>query len=379
MHALKSVVTLCLALSLSALFWAMPCTANDFTASIDYNYQSWRSDEDETGTQLYVPIHLNATTEKYEFGITAGYASTTADLAGEEKGGMHSWLDTQINFSYEIGALAGIQWLFALDLNLPTGRTGQKEKDLFAMSDPDLFTINKPGRGTNINPTLSVAKELGDFLIGLGIGFNSQGKYDYSENVENYDPGDSYTMVAMLEYDFTNGWILGLDGQYASYGIDRQDGDDFQEKGDAWQIGGRLTYSASKWSLGASVKSIFREKGKFQTYLNTLETEDENGYGDEWQADLSWQYQLFNRTSVTARAEYVFVDENKYDETSYLYSGKRTKYGFGLGADHKVTDNLFLDGMVTYFKMKDDPNWRHPDEDREYKGWTCVIGLTYKR
>ena len=353
----------------------MTAFAADITVQTGISYQSWTSDEDESGSQLYIPIQFNSDHERLSWNLAAGYAATSGELAGASDRSISGMLDTQAGVTYLVPDLGGIDWLVGLDLNLPTGQTGKDERDVRLMIDPDLVDIVSPGQGFNANPTLSLARRWDQWTVGLGLGYAYQGKYDYSEQTRDYDPGDIFSAAAQVDYDFAQAWKWSLQAQYLTMGMDQAEDEDLLQKGDTWTAGTTLRRSDRTWELGLSVQGIFRGKAKVKNASGALATEARNSQGDEWLATLDGRYQWRPRTGFTAELAYLYLAENGYEIGSAYYMGERRKISLDLGWLQQLGDTLDLRCTLGGFSMDDDTNWLHPDGNRLYQGWSLAAYL----
>jgi hypothetical protein len=240
------------------------------------------------------------------------------------------------------------------------------------MIDPDLVDIVSPGQGFNINPTLSVARQLDQWTVGLGLGYAFQGQYDYSDQTREYDPGDIFSAAAQVDYRFAQTWELSLQAQYLTMGTDRVEGEDLLQKGDTWMVGTALTRSEQTWDLGLSVQGIFRGKARVKDASGSLVTESRDSQGNEWVASLNGRYRWLPKTDFTAELAYLYLAENGYDSSSVYYMGERRKVSLTLGWLQQLSDTLDLHCTLDGFTMDDDPNWMHPGEDRRYQGWSLA-------
>lgn len=355
---------------------AMPCAAVDLSFSTGMQYESWTSDHDDSGNQFYLPLKVAAQASSYSLSLVGGYAATEGDLAGEQKASLSSVLDTQVKFSYELDNWISADWLMGVDVNLPTGQTRLDETKLKILADPDLVSVTRLGRGLNLTPFISAAREFGPWTAGLGISYAWQGKYDYSEQTRDYDPGDILKLVSMIDYAFNDRWQAGLVIEYTHYGTDTQQDQDFIEKSDAWRVGAHADYARDDWDISLAVQGIFRGKSKFRQNLSTFAIEPYDGQGDEWHIDAQWQYQWGKLTTLRSRLSYLNVAANDYDPSSYFYAGEIQKTSLSLGADYLLTKTLTLESMLKYFFMDQDPNWLHPNENRSYRSWSVLLGLS---
>jgi hypothetical protein len=357
-------------LAAGVFFFHITAFAAEISVRTGFSHQSWSSDKDESGSQLYIPIQLQSEGERLSLNLTAGYAATSGELSGASDRSISGMLDTQAGAAYLLPAWGGLDWLVGLDLNLPTGQTGQDERDVRVMIDPDLVDIVSPGQGFNINPTLSAARQWDRWRVGLGLGYAFQGQYDYSDQTREYDPGDIFSAAAQAEYDFARAWNFGLQAQYLTMGMDQAEGEDLQQKGDTWMVGTALKRSEKTWDLGLSLQGIFRGKAKIKDSSGALATEARNSQGDEYVATLNGRYQWRPQTGFTAELTYLYLTENDYGGSSVYYMGERRKISLALGWRQQLGDTLDLHCTAGGFTMDDEPNWMHPDEERRFRGWS---------
>jgi hypothetical protein len=368
--------TLFVWLAAGLLFYTAGAFAADISAQTGISYQNWSSDENESGSQLYVPVRMQGDHQRWSWEVTTGYASTSGDLDSDSEQSVSGLLDTQAGVTYLLTGWGGIECLAGLDLNLPTGQTGLDEREVRIMIDPDLVSIVSPGQGFNVNPTLSAARQWEQWTFGLGLGYAFQGTYDYSKQTREYDPGDIFNAAAQVDYAFADVWKLSLNTQYLTMGMDRAEDEDILQKGDTWLIGTALQRADDVWDMGLSVQWIFRGKAKVKDPNGTLVTESRDSQGDEWLVDLSGQYHWRPRTSFTAGLQYLYLAENGYERSSAYYMGDRRKYSFSLGWLQQFSETLDLQCTLGGFTMDDDPNWLHPGDDRSYQGWSVTAGIT---
>jgi hypothetical protein len=350
--------------------------ASEYSAQTGLTYQSWTSDEDEKGSQLYLPIQMDSTQDRFSWYAKAGYASTSGDLDSDSEQSISGALDSQVGLTYSLPRWAGFDWLVGLDLNLPSGKTGQDERKVRMMIDPDLVSIISPGQGFNINPTISMARQWGPWMAGLGLGYAFQGEYDYSDQTRNYDPGDILNVCSQLNYTISDSWKLNLQAQYVTIGTDRVDGEDLLRKGDIWLLGISVNRSVASWDLALSIQDLIRSKAKVKDSNGSLATESRDSQGNEWIMDISGRYKLRPRTAVTAGLQYLYVAENGYEQSSAFYMGSRQKVSLSMGVQQQLSDSLDLQFGLGGFVMDDNANWLHPNDDRRYQGWSLTTLLS---
>ncbi len=367
----------CLILTAWLLWAAIPCDAADFEVHTGLTYRAFRSDADESGDQVYMPLRLRGTIRRLSAEIVAGYAATGGELEGNGDRSISGILDTQLKLAYELPQTAGLDWLLGLDVNLPTGKTDEDPRNLKIMLDPDLVSIVSPGQGFNFNPFVNLARSWNAWTFGIGAGYAFQGEYDYSTDHPDYDPGDIFNLAAETIYDWGSGWQSRLFAQYATFGTDTESGEDLLKRGDILLAGTGAQFQRDAYTLALNLRAIFRDKSDFrQGDAVGIVTESRNSQGDEWLAHLSGYYNLSDTTTASVAVSYMYVEENDYESTSPFYVGKRTKAALAIGLSHEMNERLGLQAGLEGFIMEDDPNWLHPNEDRTYHGWTVSVSVS---
>ncbi|OEU84529.1 MAG: hypothetical protein BA873_08365 [Desulfobulbaceae bacterium C00003063] len=360
------------------LFGGGITSAVDIEVRTGLNYDWWESDSDDQGEQFFIPIQIDAQYEDFSCRVLTAYTYTSLDPSGGQDQSLSNIVDTKVNLSYKILEKFPVDILFGLDLNLPTGRTDLEEKELYLIMDPDLISITSLGEGFNINPIVTLAREWDKWVAGMGLGYMWRGEYDYSSNYKDYDPGDIFNLCAEVAYDFSPEWRSRLFGDYAQYGKGEVDNTDFYQEGDFFSVGLGVHHYQSTWDAGLTIKGIFRDKSEIQPYqgATSISTEDKNSHGDEWHADLSGRYFLDDKTTLNSALEFLWIDKNGYSSDSDFYIGKRNKISLGFGIVRLLRTYLEAELNVKGFYLDEDENWYHPDDDRDYKGFSIGAKLT---
>ena len=216
------------------LFYAGALHAGDIKVRTGINYDWWEDDNDNKASQVYIPLRIETNFQQFSMGVITGYASTHI-TSGEEKKSLNSLLDTKVNTSYELSGNLPVDLLVGFDVNLPTGKTGLQTDDSKLIMDPDLISINNFGEGYDINPTLTVTKEMGNWVGGIGFGYAWRGTYDYI--VKDFNPGDILNSSAEIRYSFSSQMTSRFFSNIALYGADKVDGKDFYREGDLLLLG----------------------------------------------------------------------------------------------------------------------------------------------
>ena len=407
---MKTLVSI---LFLFALFCSQMSLAIDMTAQSGFNYDWWKDNKDNKGSQFYIPINLEARYRDLSVRLLTGEAYTYVNMAGSSSRSLTHLLDTKLNLSYEILEKLPVDVLIGLDFNLPTGKTNFKGTQSNLIMDPDLVSITKFGEGFNVNPTVNLAKAFGNLVAGIGIGYLWRGEYDTNAIVfersilfgstdtfftKRYDPGNILNATFELGYDFTPQWHYRLFGSYTWFGKDKIDNHEFYQEGQTFILGLGLSYNEKKWNAGLTVRGIFRDKSEFKKNLTVdifsteassalyqqwlsqpLSTEERNSHGDEWIADLSLKYLLDNKTTLRSFIQGLLITNNNYPSNSSFFVGRREKLSLGLGLKRNLLP--YLEGEVygKGFLMHDEDRF-FPEflSERNYGGYSVGFLLTGK-
>jgi hypothetical protein len=335
----------------------------------------FNNDNSDKGIQVAVPIHAEFVYEGFKGQLVNAFVYTSIKPDEGDSVSLSRFLDTKINLSYEVLGRPPADFLAGCGLNLPTGYTDFKTDELALTAlPPDLLPITSFGEGFNINPYLGVSKEWERLAAGFGMGYQWRGKYDYSEMIQDLDPGDVLTVTAEATYAITEELQGRILGEYASYGKDKVDSNDYYKEGALTLLGLGTTYTRPSWKMDADLTGIFRAKGKYYTDEATPIPNEKN-YGDEWQANLKETCFLSSTTSVISHLSFLSIAKNGFEQDSPYYAGGRQKITLGCGMEKTFTKSTKGNIDLNLFTIKDKKNWYHPDEDLNFKGFTLSAGM----
>lgn len=359
------------------LFYAGALQAADIKVRTGFNYDWWDDNKDNKASQVYLPLKIESSYQQFSMSVITGFANTHINLSGGESRTLSNLLDTKINTTYEFSGMLPADLLAGFDINLPTGKTGLHEDDLGLIMDPDLISISKFGEGVNLNPTLVVSKEVGNWVGGIGLGYAMRGSYDYSETTKDYNPGDIFNSSAEIRYSFSPHLTSRFFANVALHGADKVDGTDVYREGNLLLLGIGLHFAETKWDGNFTLRSIYRGKSKLQDGAEGIITEPNKGQGDEWIGDISLRYLLNDRITLKSSLQGRWISENDYTPGADLYVGQREKFSMRVGASKILMPDLEGEVMVKGFVMHDEKR-RFPEErsERDYKGGSLEVVLT---
>jgi hypothetical protein len=343
------------------------------------HYEWWSGGKDIKGMQFHVPIEVDSKYRNFSFQVLSAYADTTVKPSGSSSRSLSSFTDTKVNLSYESANRLPFDMLIGLGFNLPTGYTDLKEKDLFLVVPPELMSITTYGEGLNINPTLIFTKEWEKWVAGFGLGYTWRGKYDYSYELPDYNPGDIFTATAEAGYGFTDTLDGRLFAEYASCSKDTVEGDDYYKEGSLTLIGTGLNYTMPSWEIKTSISGLFHGNGKYSTPEDTGIPAGENkDHGNALVGELNYRYFLNHNTTLISGFDLLSIAENDYPKDSPYYAGTRRKATISGGIERAYTKNIKGSVGMSLFTMKDERNWYHPDKDLNFKGFSIDCTVTVR-
>ncbi len=336
--------------------------AIDVGVETGFEFDWWKDSEKNSGYQGYIPLRISAQVKEFSVSVLGGYAYSFYDPHVGDNDSISHTLDTKANFSYSILDKLPFQVLLGLDLNLPTGKTKLTSREIIQMLDPDLVSISILGEGFNVNPTLTVAKEWGKLVAGLGVGYVWRGEYDYATDLRNYDPGDIVNATAEVRYDFSPAWSARVFGQYAHFGKDEVKDRSFFKEGDFYLTGVGLRYGQKKWDAAFTARYVFRNKSEFPTQGGDLVNPGHNIHGDEWMGDLTLRYFVSDRMTLWTRIYGLLLEENGFPSNSSFHVGERRKVALEVGGKRvfgkRWEAGLFVRGFTMHDEERQFPDVR---------------------
>ncbi len=352
-------------------------SAAEVTAQTGFQFDWWRDSSRNVGYQGYIPLKVSTQVQNFSASVLGGYAYTYYGPDSGESSSLSHTLDSKVNLSYEILDKLPLDVLLGFDVNLPTGKTNLSSKELSLLMDPDLVTITRFGEGYNFNPTVTVAKEWGNWVAGGGVGYVWRGSYDFTTDLHNYDPGDIFTTTGEIRYDFSPSWTARLFGQYAHYGKDQVQDQDYYQEGDFYMGGAGLRHSRKRWNASFSLRYLYRGKSQFQTTSGSLTTPNHNNYGNEWIADLLFRYLLTEQTTLWTRLQGLYIKANDFPTSSSFFVGKREKGSLELGGKRAFGSHWDAGVAFKGFLMHDEmTQYPVPKGDTSYWGYSIMGNLT---
>lgn len=381
-------VTLLILLMLTVLSWAgpMPGSADEIEFQTGLHFDWWKNSFGDSGDQILIPVTVGARYKDFALRIIGGQAWTWFDPAQGKETSLAHILDTKLGLSYEIVDKLPVDVMLGLDFNLPTGKTNIRRNDQNIMMDPDLVTVIRFGEGFNVNPTLTLTKQWGEkWVTGIGFGYAFRGEYDFTLDKKNFQPGDIFSIVPEVRYFFSDGWCARLFGNYSHFGEDKVtnglftflNSDRFFRQGDFYLGGIGVDYKQPRWRAGFTFTGIYRDKNEFENFSGALTTQGSQAQGEEYIADLSFQYLLTDRLTFKSLLHMIWIIEQtrRFQERPFLI-GDREIYSLQVGLSAKLTPHIEGEFNIRGFGIPATKSSLHPIQDASFTGLATEVKLT---
>lgn len=362
----------------SCVLRSQPALGQNVEVETGLHFDWWDSPNGSLGQQYYVPLIASVNYKDLIFRVVSGNAYTAFNPVSGSGPSLGALLDTRLNLSYQVVEKWPIDVLFALDLNLPTGTTELAREELALIMDPDLISIIDFGEGFNFNPSVVFSKQWGEkWLTGIGIGFNLRSRYKFSTEILDYSPGDIFSIVPEVRYDFADRWESRLFGNFTAYGMSKTYSLDFVKQGNFFLFGAGITHTRTSWVAGFSLFGIIRAKDKwYQSADQDVSLTYSFVQGNEVVSDFSFNYFLDDKTTLKSLLRFLWMNSNTQPFESPLYWGERQYFSLKLGLSRKLTPNIEAECAFKGLSMHDDPNWYHVGQQRSFRGAAAELKLT---
>jgi hypothetical protein len=368
-----------ISLAVLVLFGTGICHASGLQLRTGLNFDWWKDNKGGTASQLVTPISVYGQYQDLSIRFLTAFASTELKR-NDLKTRISDFVDSKLGISYLVSGKLPVDIMLGLDFNLPTGKTNLNKRQAELVLDPDLFTINNFGEGFNINPTLTIAKDLQNWIIAAGFGYLWRGEYDFStdQGMTGYKPGEVYNTTAEVRYYFTNDTYTRLFGSYSWYGKDTLNKADFFKEGNVGLLGGEFYFRQNNsWDASLTFRSIFRDSVNSQALVGVLAKENGNLHGDEYVIDLNNRYFLNDKTTLSIPLQYRIITANNYAAGTPKFIGEKDKISFGIGISRVFSPAITAEVSAKGFLKHDNPNLLlNATESVSYSGYSLTANVT---
>lgn len=330
--------------------------ADEWTVRTGVHVDAW-SGAGQSGRQVLLPWSLGFDTPTWGVSGRGALGHSERDPGGgAETGSMTGLVDTTLSGYYRL-RVAGAEVKLGLDLDLPTGdATGVARlptRDLAAVQDEDLVTVERFGEGFDVNPTVTAYRSFGAFGLGLGLGYHRTGKYDPTRDAahDDLDPGDELTVVALGDVYATDTIRLMALVAYTRFTADERGGRELFREGDELDLRVSVEWRPEPWWAAVAVRDVVRFKAERPDAGGGLVTEARNSHGNDIRVGATVGYVLDDAWSLQAAVDLRHVAANDYAAGDPLRDGGRTKVAVGPSVTWTPHRTFAVDAGLRYFLM----------------------------
>lgn len=344
-----------LLLGLAAALSSTPAGADQWTLTTGLHLDAWSANQSSgqgDGLELLVPIGIAYNTPIWGLSARGSFGTTQHDLDAAPSASVTGFTDTTVSGYYR-WRLSGTEIRLGLDLDLPTGVSRVKTRDLPAIQDEDLVALQRFGEGFDVNPTVIVYRSFGDWGLGGGVGYLFTGEYDPTKDIANddFNPGDELSVSLLGDVFLGDVWRLLGRVAYTHFTEDERGGIETFREGDELDIGASLEWRPEPWWAIVSVRDIYRFKADRPNAAGQLDEELQNSRGNEIRGAATVGYIIDDVWTVRGTMDVRYVAANDYPSAAALYDGGRFKIAVGPGVTWTYSRTFAIDASVRWFYL----------------------------
>ncbi len=335
---------------------------------LGFHAQLWEFEDDSKFLEVALPmVYSMPIGRRFALDVVASpfgagvYEGSLRDPSNGEK--IISLSDTYVRASYIIG---DNQALLTVGVGIPSGKTELNNEEFTIASIAANRALANPvsnfGSGSNMNVGLAVAREIGSWVFGFGVGFARRGEYNLNALGGTIDPGDEINVTIGADKDFGSAKFTG-DVIYTKYTKDKSNVlSDFQA-GNKLYINGRFIFTLGFLNpviLSAGNRTRDDNSSPNQTFKNGNEFEDRVSAVSPVGGD-------------NFGLKFVYLMRNYGDGEQD--AGGATINGFGGGLVFKISRNFTFDPTFIYATGSFNTG---PDTKADVTGYELTGGFAFR-
>lgn len=330
---------------------ARPAGADEWTLQTGIHVDAYDG-PGQSGHQLLAPFGLAFDTPRWGASLRGAFGNSERDPGGAPRGAVTGLVDTTLSGYLRLAA-AGVEWLGALDLDLPTGKSRLSRRQAAAFTDEDLNALDRFGEGLDVNPSVVAYRSFGAFGLGIGVGYLLTGEFDPTRDTpaDDLDPGDELTVAVLGDTDLADVLHVLLRASYTTFGADRRGGRRVFREGDEIDVRAVLTWRPEPWFAELTVRDVVRLKAERPDGAGRLRAEPHRSAGNDLRVAASLGYILADTLTVQGTAAVRYVAANGYPAADPLHDGGRVKVALGPAVTWSPTRTVAVDAGVAYFVL----------------------------
>ena len=329
-----------------------PAGADEWTAWTGLHLDVW-SGAGQNGHQILAPLTLHFDTPTWGVNVRGAVGDSKRDPGGDRQSGqITGFTDTTVSGYYRL-FVADMEIRAGLNLDLPTGVSRRKTRDLAAIQDEDLALLQQFGEGFDVNPTISAYRSFGRFGIGGGVTYRWTGEYDPTQEIPNddLDPGDEFTATLLGDVALAEATRLVGTVSYTMFTTAQLGGRDSFREGNELDFALSLEWRPEPWWVAVTVRDIVRFKAERLDESGQLQTELSNNRGNDIRGSVEVGYIIDDVWTILGAVEVRHVFANEYPESSVFFDGGRTKVAIGPDVTWLPHRRFGIEGSFRYFMM----------------------------
>lgn len=327
-----------------------PAAAQEWTVRTGVHVDAW-SGVGQNGHEVLAPFTLAFDTPNWGASLRTAFGNAEHSLGGDTpRASMTGLTDTTLSGYYR---LSTGRWEIqaGLDMDLPTGVSRLRTRDLPAIQDEDLVALDRFGEGFDLNPTIIVYYNFGSIGIGAGLGYLRTGEYDPTKDIpaDDFDPGDELTAALLGDFYVAQIVRVSARASYTYFTADRRGGVKVFREGDEVDLRASAEWRPEPWYVVVTVRDIIRMKAERIDTSGRLQTEPRNSNGNDFRGGVTVGYILNDTWTIEGSAAVRHVSANDYPTGDALRDGGRTKYAFGPAVTWSPTRTFSVAGGFAFF------------------------------
>ena len=345
------------ALLVGAAVWLAAATAlaDQWTLRTGFHLDAWSANDSSgqgTGYQFLAPLGIYYDTPTWGVAARGSVGTSVHDLDNAPSATMTGFTDTTLSGYYRL-RLAGTEIRLGLDMDLPTGVSQLKTRDLPAIQDEDLVVLQRFGEGFDVNPNLIVYHNFGDWGIGGGVGYLWTGEYDPTKDIphDDFNPGDELTVSMLGDTFIGDVWRLLGRIAYVHFGTDERGGIETFRENPQLDMTATLEWRPEPWWAVLTLRDIYRFKADRLNAAGQLTEEPENSWGNEIRGSAVVGYIVNDVWTVRGILDIRYVAANDYPSGDPLYDGGRFKVAVGPGVTWTLSRTFDIDASIRGFYL----------------------------
>jgi hypothetical protein len=334
---------------------AAPAMADQWTVRSGVHLDAWSANDSSgqgKGYELLVPLGIFYDTPTWGVSARGSAGTSQHDLDGAPNASMTGLVDTTVSGYYRL-RVSGTEIRLGLDMDLPTGVARLKNRDLPAVQDEDLVALQRFGEGFDVNPTVIVYRNFGDWGLGGGIGYLWTGEYDPTKDIpsDDFDPGNELSASVLGDVFLGDVWRLVGRASYTHFTPDERGGQEVFREGDELDLGLSLEWRPEPWWAVVSLRDIYHFKAERVNAASQLDDESRNSRGNEIRGGVTVGYIIDDAWTVRGIVDVRYVAASDYATGDPLYDGGRFKIAVGPGVTWTLSRTFALDASVRWFYL----------------------------